>query len=54
MNYQEELLQKIMSPETFNHLEDDCYSPLNTSPKDSLYERGFKDGYNQALQLLRS
>jgi hypothetical protein len=53
MNYQKELLQKIMSSETFNHLEEDCYSPLITSPKDSLYERGFKDGYNQALQLLK-
>jgi hypothetical protein len=52
MNHQEEFLNKTMSSETHEQLEEDSYKPLNTSPKDSLYERGFKDGYNQALKLL--
>jgi len=52
MNHQEEFLKKSISSETNEHLYYDSFKSLIISPKDSLYERGFKDGYNKALKLL--
>lgn len=38
-----------LSQEILKQLEEEPTKPFQLKPSDSLYERGFKDGYNEGL-----
>ena len=49
---QTEILQQTMCQETLTQIQANSGEKMQLLPSDSLYERGFKEGYNLALSCV--